>query len=127
MSTLAVVPILDSCGVVADERQPPAVDRLCLLGGPQLAKRGAPTRLAEESSARDLIAWAQGRTPEQELKRLRRCAPQASLEEIFDMSRQRGARASSTPWTTFRPRKLRRSRTPALRATRRRQGSTCMT
>ena len=56
-----------------------------------MAKKDAPARLAEGSSARDLIAWAQGRTPEQELKRLRRCAPQASLDDIFDMSRQRGA------------------------------------
>eukprot|EP00969_Alexandrium_andersonii_P145167 6419368-Alexandrium_andersonii.AAC.1 len=88
------VPVLDVCGAVADERQPPPLDRLCLLGGvgarpTRRARRGRQPQLQDEGSG-DLMAWLQNISPAEELKRLQRNAPQPTLEQVFEASRRSG-------------------------------------
>eukprot|EP00969_Alexandrium_andersonii_P086673 3821815-Alexandrium_andersonii.AAC.1 len=94
MPTFEGVPVLDARGAVADERQPPPLDRLCLLGGADArvtrrARRGRQPQL-QDADANDLMAWLQGHSPAEELKRLQRNAPQPILEQVFEASRQRG-------------------------------------
>eukprot|EP00969_Alexandrium_andersonii_P010550 459407-Alexandrium_andersonii.AAC.1 len=36
------------------------------------------------------MAWLQGHTPAEELKRLQRSAPQLTLDQVFEASRQNG-------------------------------------
>eukprot|EP00969_Alexandrium_andersonii_P053838 2368740-Alexandrium_andersonii.AAC.1 len=60
MPTFEGVPVLDVCGAVADERQPPPLDRLCLLGGAEArsarrARRGRQPQLQDTGSG-DLMA-----------------------------------------------------------------------
>eukprot|EP00969_Alexandrium_andersonii_P220418 9735437-Alexandrium_andersonii.AAC.1 len=66
MPTFEGVPALDVRGAVADERQPPPIDRLCLLGGadasaPRRAgRRGRqPQARLQDADADDLMAWLQ--------------------------------------------------------------------
>eukprot|EP00969_Alexandrium_andersonii_P289834 12810868-Alexandrium_andersonii.AAC.1 len=85
MPTFEGVPVLDVFGAVADERQPPPLDRLCLLGGADArssrrARCGRRPRLPD-ADANDLMAWLQGHSPAEELKRLQRNAPQPTLEQ----------------------------------------------
>eukprot|EP00969_Alexandrium_andersonii_P009692 423373-Alexandrium_andersonii.AAC.1 len=94
MPTFEGVPVLDVCGAVADERQPPPLDRLCLLGGASVrpasrTRRGRQPRLQDEGSG-DLMAWLQNHSPAEELKRLQRNAPQPTLQQVFEASRRSG-------------------------------------
>eukprot|EP00969_Alexandrium_andersonii_P120025 5306395-Alexandrium_andersonii.AAC.1 len=56
------------------------VDRLCLLGG----GGGNPARWQDTAGTQEFLAWMQFRAPEQELKQLRRNAPEPSMTQLFD-------------------------------------------
>eukprot|EP00969_Alexandrium_andersonii_P256746 11350759-Alexandrium_andersonii.AAC.1 len=62
MPTFEGIPVLDVRGAVADERQPPPLDRLCLLGGADArssrrsrrSRRGRQPQL-QDADANDLM------------------------------------------------------------------------